>query len=78
MLDTLEIVHTNKPPAPPSVNDKEFLTYENSTLGIKMQYPLGCRSKTRSINQWYQSNISRYKDAKIRPLYIKIANISKS
>ncbi|CAN5295149.1 hypothetical protein BH18THE2_BH18THE2_40300 [soil metagenome] len=41
MLDTLEIVPTNKPPVPPSVNDREFLTYENSTLGIKIQYPSG-------------------------------------
>jgi hypothetical protein len=39
MLDTLEIVPTNKPPAPLSVNDVEFLTYENSTYGIKVQYP---------------------------------------
>lgn len=41
ILDTLEIVPTIKLPVPPSVNDREFITYENSTLGIKMQYPSG-------------------------------------
>ena len=39
MLDTLEIIPTNQPPSSPSVNDVEFLTYENSTFGIRMQYP---------------------------------------
>jgi hypothetical protein len=39
MLDTLKIVPTDNPPASPSVNDVDFLTYENSTFGIKMRYP---------------------------------------
>jgi len=40
MIDSVEIVPTDKPPALPSVNKAvKFLTYENSTLGIRMQYP---------------------------------------
>jgi hypothetical protein len=40
MIDSVEIVPTDEPPAPSSVNKAvKFLTYENSTLGIKMQYP---------------------------------------
>jgi hypothetical protein len=40
MIDSVKIVPTDKPPAPPSVNKAvKFLTYENSTLGIRKQYP---------------------------------------
>ena len=39
MIQSFELVPTDKPPSPPSVNDLEFLTYENSTYGIRIQYP---------------------------------------
>lgn len=48
IIDTLEIVPTNKPPVPPSINEIKFLTYENSTLGIKMQYPSGSELITKN------------------------------
>jgi hypothetical protein len=49
ILDTLKIVPTDKPPVPPSVNDRGFLMYENSTLGIKMQYPSGSEILRKTV-----------------------------
>jgi hypothetical protein len=63
MLDTLQIVPTNNPPAPPSVNNVEFLTYENSTFGINIQYP----SNWISTNEVGLGNISFVLPKDIQP-----------
>ena len=86
ILDTLEIVPTNKPPAPPSVNDREFLTYENSTLGIKMQYPLGSQILAEDVpyDVGFRLPDEEFPESSYDVLYVKATplpyayNVSKS